>query len=327
MINSWAFLFSLFLDIRNLFYIVLVSFFSCSSPVEQTEHQTSNTPFIVVLGNAQDAGYPQAGCSKECCNNYYSGKEKKHFVSCIVLIDPQTKQRWMFDCTPDFPAQLHLLDSIFPSEKTLDGIFLTHAHMGHYTGLMYLGREAINTKNIPVYCMPDMQEFLQTSNPWQQLVSIGNIDLIPMKPDTAVQLTKNISVTPFCVPHRDEISETVGYKITAGERSVIFIPDIDKWERWETDILELIPHNDLFFLDGTFFKDGEIPGRNMSEIPHPFIEETMSLFDKLSSRDRAKIHFIHLNHTNPALMENSGAQKEIEAKGFKVALQNAVYSF
>ena len=54
----------------------------------------------------------------------------------------------------------------------------------------------------------------------------------------------------------------------------------------------------------------------MSKIPHPFIIETMSLFKNSDKKD--SIYFIHLNHTNPALNENSNEYINILEKGFKV---------
>src|SRR4030095_4756278 len=55
------------------------------------------SPFIVVLGTAQDGGYPHAGCHKECCRQFYEGKEEKHFVSSIAVIDPVSNERFLFD--------------------------------------------------------------------------------------------------------------------------------------------------------------------------------------------------------------------------------------
>jgi len=303
---------------KNTFLLLLIAFISsCHSSIQKE----MTNPFVVVLGTAQDGGYPHVGCSKECCERYYEGKEKKHFVSCIAIVDPVSHERFLFDCTPDFPLQLHLLDSIYPSEKMIDGIFLTHAHIGHYTGLMYLGRESMNAEQVKVYAMPEMNQFLQKNGPWSLLVELQNIQLISLKADSAIRLNERISVQSFLVPHRHEFTETVGYRVSTPDKSVIFIPDIDKWEKWDQDIVAMVRENDLLFLDGTFFRNDEIANRNMSEIPHPFIEESMKLFENLSATEKTKIHFIHLNHTNPALIIGGDAQKEIESNGFHIAIE------
>jgi pyrroloquinoline quinone biosynthesis protein B len=145
-----------------------------------------------------------------------------------------------------------------------------------------------------------------------------------LKSDSTIRLNERIFVTPFAVPHRHEFTQAVGYKISAGTKSIVFIPDIDKWSVWERDLQKMVKENDLLFLDGTFFKSDEIPGRNMKEIPHPFIEETMQLLASLPGKEKSKVYFIHLNHTNPALITGSEARREIEQNGFHVASDGEV---
>ena len=276
-------------------------------------------PFIVVLGIAQDAGYPQTGCEKDCCKKHWDKKIAKQNVSCLALFDPVTNRKWLFDATPDLTAQLQQTNKLQPGN--LSGIFLTHAHIGHYTGLMFLGREALNASQIPVYAMPRMYDYLTGNGPWSQLVSVKNIELKKLKADSVIKLTDKISVTPLLVPHRDEFSETVGYSIKTGSRSILFIPDIDKWQKWEKDIKPMVQQYDYLFLDGTFYKDGELPGRNMREVPHPFVQESVELFKDLTISEKRRIFFIHFNHTNPLIDKSSKEYKEVKSKGFNVAVE------
>jgi pyrroloquinoline quinone biosynthesis protein B len=206
------------------------------------------------------------------------------------------------------------------SENELpDGIFLTHAHIGHYTGLMYLGKEATNADRIPVYTMPRMKDFLENNGPWSQLVTNNNIDLVLLENNLKLEITPNVAVIPFRVPHRDEYSETVGYKIIGPNKTALFIPDIDKWEMWDTDISEAISQVDYAFLDATFFDGEEINSRDISEIPHPFIIESMYRFQDLPTSEKNKIYFIHFNHTNPMLDRESEAYQTVLKNGFNVA--------
>lgn len=285
------------------------------------EAPTEQPPYLVVLGIAQDGGYPQAG-SKE--SPAWDDPSLRRLVSCLAVVDPKTSQRWLLDATPDFREQLHRLDQIapVPERPGLTGIFLTHGHIGHYTGLMHLGREVMGTRQIPVYAMPRLAEFLRTNGPWSQLVRLNNIALRPLRDREPVRLNARLAVTPFLVPHRDEYTETVGLRIEGPRRSVLFIPDIDKWEHWDEQgqrIEEAIAGVDVAFLDGTFFADGEIPGRDLSEIPHPVITKTMDRLAELSAVEKQKVRFIHLNGTNPALNPRSEAHTTIEEAGFGVA--------
>ena len=129
--------------------------------------------YITVLGIAQDAGFPHINCEKECCDLFYNGSEEKKLVSCLGLVDLLDQKKWLFDATPDMPQQLENLKvNHLDNDKIVDGVFLTHAHIGHYTGLMYFGHEAMGANNIPGYAMPVMKQYLEENGPWSQLVSL-----------------------------------------------------------------------------------------------------------------------------------------------------------
>ncbi len=278
-------------------------------------------PYMVVLGVGQDGGVPQAG-DKDLAK--WDDPERRHLVSSLGLVDPRDGRRWLFDATPDFPQQLVELDRIAPHEGTpgLAGIFLTHAHIGHYTGLMFIGHEGIGAVRTPVYAMPRMKRYLESNGPWDQLVRYENIELREMKQDVPVAIAPEIEVTALRVPHREEYSEVVGFRIEGPERSVLYLPDIDGWDDWEAQgirIEDLLATVDVAYLDGTFFDNSEVPGRDMSGFPHPRISECIERFAPLPAAQRAKIRFIHLNHTNPALELGGEARRRVEAAGMRVA--------
>ena len=307
------------------FWIVSILTLACANPGTQQNFTSPppTQPYIVVLGTAQDGGYPQAGCNRPHCEPGWIDRSRQRFATSLAVVDPESGERWLFEATPDFRDQLRLLDEIAPSASSpgLSGIFLTHAHIGHYAGLVHLGREVLGTRGIPLYAMPRMESFLRNNGPWEQLVSLENVEIVSLKDGREVRLNRRLSVTPFLVPHRDEYSETVGYRVDGPNRSAVFIPDIDKWERWDLKVEELIAQVDVAWLDGTFFQEGELPGRSMAEIPHPFIAESMTRFQSLPDEEKAKIQFIHLNHSNPALQEGSHARESVARQGYSVARQ------
>ncbi len=296
---------------------------------------------LVVLGIGQDAGAPQIGNPNDPA---WADPSQRLLATSLGLIDHENQKRYMFEATPDIREQVQFLDETFPGKPDnqkgglgLDGIFLTHAHIGHYAGLMFLGRESAGTKNVPVYVLPRMGEFLSSNGPWSQLADLENIELKPLEDpfsfDAPVELSGNISVAAFKVPHRDEFSETAGYVITGPQKSVLFIPDIDGWAEWENlegpdwvihsdDIVirEFVRQVDYAFVDATFYDDNELPGRDMSQIPHPRVTETMDMIDAAKDETlREKIRFIHLNHTNPLRNKDSDAYKTLTTRGYKMA--------
>lgn len=297
--------------------MVVASCFIISLPV----YAGSNDPYLFILGVAQDAGYPQTGCYEEHCVPGWGDARLRRGAVSLGLVDPAANKKYMFDATPDFPAQLYNLETEASSEYyEFAGIFLTHAHIGHYTGLMFLGHEAMGASDVPVYAMPRMMEYLATNGPWSQLVNYKNIILSPLQ-NKKTESLGTLKVTPFLVPHRDEYSETVGYRIEGPRKSAIFIPDINKWSEWQTDLSELVKTVDYALIDATFYADGELPGRDMSKIPHPFVVESMEALENLPAGERNKVWFIHLNHTNPLLNAESEESKLVRAKGFNIAIE------
>ena len=125
----------------------------------------------------------------------------------------------------------------------------------------------MNADRVPVYAMPRLRRFLETNGPWSQLVTAGNIVIREWADGRTIRLNERMSVTPFLVPHRDEYSETVGIHVRGPNRSAVFLPDVDKWDRWQTRIEDVLSKVDVAFLDGNIDADGELPGRDMSKAP------------------------------------------------------------
>ena len=179
-----------FLVIGLLLIVAVESCRSKESSSADVEQKNLPDRFLVVLGNAQDAGYPQIGCAKECCKAYWEGKEEKKYITSLALVDRKANQYWLFEATPDISHQLHTLQSYLTTKDDYspDGIFITHAHIGHYSGLIQLGREAMGAKAVPVRAMPRLDSFLKNNGPWSQLVSLKNIQIQSLKADSAVSL-------------------------------------------------------------------------------------------------------------------------------------------
>ena len=279
--------------------------------------QANASDNLLVLGTAQDGGYPHTGCSDDCCKEAWEDSNQKRLIASLAVMDG--KDCFLVDITPDFKYQLQLIEHHINEKPRISGICITHAHLGHYMGLLDLGLEVMNTNEIPVYVMPKMKSFLENNAPFTQLLELNNIHLFIIQENYPIDIFKDVKIIPFQVPHRNEYSETVGYRIQTSRHSVLYIPDIDSWDGWDTDINELIKESDIALLDGTFYDKTELKNRDVSAIPHPSIRESINFFSALDKMDRKKVNFTHLNHTNNVLREGSKERKDVIKQGFQIA--------
>ena len=288
--------------------VLAIAFLNGAPAASRTAQEPASGWTLTVLGIAQDGGVPHLGCQRHSCAAARAGLRPAEKVSSLGLAHRSSGRAFLFDATPDMPAQLDALTG----GAAPDGIFLTHGHIGHYTGLMFLGKEALAADGVPVYGTRRMADFLTANGPWSLLVAGAHIALAIVTPDEPVALGDGLRVTPLAVPHRDEFTDTVGYRIDGPRASALFIPDIDRWDRWDRDIRALVDQVDLAFLDGTFSSADEISGRSFDEIRHPLIPDTR----RRLAGTGAEVWFIHLNHSNPAL---AGAP-DVAREGMSFAL-------
>jgi pyrroloquinoline quinone biosynthesis protein B len=300
---------------RLLFSVISVLAVSPGSPLLAAEPSVR----AVVLGIAQDGGVPHIGCRQELCEGARRDARRRERVASLGLVDERSGQRFLVDATPDVASQIDTLNrgrTVVDARRPVEGILLTHAHVGHYAGLMFLGREALGARGVPVYATPRMARFLRDNGPWSQLVALGNIELRDMEVGRELALTPHLRVTPLAVPHRDEFSDTVGFRIRGGDHTLLYIPDVDKWERWDRDVRAEVAAVDVAVLDGTFADAAEIPGRTQVDIPHPLVPDTTARLGGVAAR----VLFTHLNHTN-ALLRGSPPR---DGRGFTRAVDGQV---
>jgi pyrroloquinoline quinone biosynthesis protein B len=287
---------------------------------------------VVVLGTAQDGGLPQLGCRDPLCVEARRDPARRRLVASLLVADPRRGTRYLIDATPDLAAQTerarpHPATRREDGERPplFDGVLLTHAHAGHYLGLALFGREVYGARDLPVYVSDRFGRFLAQNGPWSLLVGTGAIRLCPARPDVPIALGEGLTATPLLVPHRDEFSDTYGFIVRGPRRALLYVPDIDKWERWDRRLEDVLATVDVALLDGTFAEDGEIPGRSMAEIPHPFIAETLDRLSRLPLAERAKVRFTHLNHTNPASDPRSRIAAAVRALGCAIAAEGEIH--
>jgi pyrroloquinoline quinone biosynthesis protein B len=292
---------------------------SCAAP-------GPTSPYLLLLGTAQDGGYPQIACRQPLCEAARADGSLARQVASGLIVDPQAQQRWLIDATPDLRAQVELARGhggpaadASGRPPLFDGIFLTHAHMGHYAGLVHLGREAYGSQTTPLYTSPSMGRYLRSNGPWSLLFEGGHLQQLDLELGQPLQLSPAISVTPLPVAHRGEFSDTLAFAIQGPRRRVLYLPDIDRWDGDWLDFAGWLAEYDAVLVDGTFFDGDELPGRDMTAIPHPPIARTLQAIEGLPRSERSKVLFFHLNHSNPVLDPASPQSARVRASGARVA--------
>jgi pyrroloquinoline quinone biosynthesis protein B len=294
------------------------------SPTPDTSGDSSlEGPELLVLGTAQDGGLPHAGCACPNCEAARQDPERVRRIASLALRLGDGRV-FLIDATPDIREQLDALRALEPAPPAavdrapVDGLFLTHAHLGHYTGLAFFGFESMHTNRLPVFCTPRMADYLEVNGPWSQLVRLENIVVQRVEPGSIVKLSEDLAVRLITVPHRDEYSDTVGVQIFGPQTTVLYVPDTDGWQTWDPGLLETLDGVDWALLDATFYSLDELPGRDLSDVPHPLVTQTMDLLEPLVRDGRLRVAFTHLNHSNPAVVPDGPERAAIEARGFTV---------
>lgn len=277
---------------------------------------------VVILGSAQDAGLPQLGCQCINCSRADMDPGFRRLPACLGVIDELHQRAFLIDATPAIGEQLKRLRkfvSVTAALDTLGGILLTHAHLGHYPGLLYLGREAAATRQLPVFASRRMADFLRANRPFSHLVERGEIAIMEFAAGTPFPLWDGMQATAVEVPHRNEDADTHAFLLQEGNRTLFYMPDVDYWT---PELVAQIGRCETAVIDGTFFSKQDLPAARMASVPHPPMEE--SLVQLLLYKNRANIYFTHLNHNNPAADPNSPAHQHVRRAGFHIAAENQV---
>lgn len=268
----------------------------------------------ILLGTAQDGGYPHAGCDCAHCTAARDDPSLARLVSSLGLIGVSGKTL-MVDASPDFSKQVSLLarEAGRPAPG-LDELILTHAHVGHYLGLALLGREALSIQGLPLHVTASMARFLRENRPWSHLLERGEVTLRHLAPGRSMRFD-GLRIQPFLSPHRGEDTDTIGIEIEGPKRTMLFVSDADYFA---PALVQRIEEADVAVVDGTFYDRDEMQHRDIRQVQHPFVSESVNHLAKA----RGDVWFTHLNHTN-ALLDPKAPPRL--PKPFGVAAEGQVF--
>lgn len=278
---------------------------------------------VLLLGAAQDGGFPQFGCFCRNCSAVLDGAVAGDTAVSLAVIDRGAGKWFLIEAAPQLHEQWKTFGRIFKGLE-LAGVFLTHAHTGHYPGLLFFGKESMNTSHLPVYASAEMHDFLQTNEPWGVLYRNGNIDRVDIADGCDQELTSCLTISPQFVQHRRDFTDTCAFHIRGLQRSLFFCPDIDSWEGMQPDLVAVVTSVDVALLDATFYHDEELPGRDMSCIPHPRVVHTVALLKDVTTE--TEVVLIHLNHSNCLWVDSELEESLLREDGVRVGRKGMTWS-
>ena len=173
--------------------------------------------------------------------------------------------------------------------------------------------------DIDVLAPPGVCGFMENNMPFKELILRKNILLNSITPGQEISIFEDCSIAPFQVPHRPDAITTYAYLIkrNKGQETILYMPDTDEINE---EIVDLAGKCDIAIIDGTFFSREEISTRDINEIPHPFIQDSIKLFTKMGTR----VIFTHINHTNPVNDPVSEASGKVLESRYEIARENMV---
>lgn len=288
--------------------------------------QNSNVT-AVVLGTIQDGGLPHIGCVCPRCRAAFQDPARAAYAASLAVIDYRREQPavWIIDATPDIKWQLAMLaDELGPDLqrngrlRQPDGLFLTHAHLGHIGGLPQFGPEAMAVRDMPLFGTPPLIRLLQETSLWRPVIS--RLLMRPVLPGETITLAPGLTITAVPVPHRDEWEVgTVAYRLDGPQKKLLYLPDIDGWDLWP-EARENLAAVDVALVDASFFSPDELGGR--APVAHPLVPETLRRFADIPSQ----LFLTHINHTNPILDRDSAERREVLQSGVKIAYRGLKFS-
>jgi pyrroloquinoline quinone biosynthesis protein B len=267
----------------------------------------------IVLGSGQDGGVPQFGTA--------GGLGPQRSASSVAVVGSDGSAVLM-DASPDLRSQYRRLVAspeyaARSSSEPFDAVLLTHAHMGHYTGLVHFGKEARGTRAIAAYGSPSMLAYLDANEPWASLFAEGHLRAVAVEPGETFEPIPGLRAVGHAVPHRPDHSDNVGFELTAPSRgSLLYLPDLDRWDAWP-DAHDVLARVDTALIDATFYDEMEHPDRDISTIPHPPVTDTIDRFGYLAGGTR--LILTHLNWTNRLCDPAAPEQDRVRSAGFGVA--------
>ncbi len=288
--------------------------------------------WVRVLGAAAGGGFPQWNCGCPQCRAVRDGSRPCRPCTQSSVAVSADYQRWfLLNASPDIRAQIESFPALHPRgirDSPLRAVLLTDAELDHTLGLLLL-RE---TSDLEVHATAAVHETLSRgTSVLQTLGAYTNVEWRPVATGKEVSLTDGLSYRAFSVPTnkraRFETGEgeegVVGYRITDGHtgRALVYLPGAQDLTASVRSHLEGCT---CLLIDGTCWQDDEliqlgIAAKTSRDMGHLPISGADGSLKQLAGLPIERKIYIHINNTNPILIEDSPERGIVEEHGLEVA--------
>jgi pyrroloquinoline quinone biosynthesis protein B len=300
---------------------------------------------VLVLGAAAGGGFPQWNCNDEANRRARANDPLVHPRTQSSIAVSADRRRWIvLNASPDLRqqigdhAQLHPPADGPKRASPIASVVLTNADVDHVAGLLSL-REG---QSFSLYAHPRVLGVLAANS----IFNVLNPDVVarrrlPLEESTALAdgagAPLGVEVQTFVVPGKVALwledptqpgfgstaGDTIGLRLSepGGEKSVFYIPGC---AAMPPDLAQRLAGAALVFFDGTLWRDDEMvtagvgvkTGARMGHMSCSGPDGTIAAFAGLGVKRKI---FIHLNNTNPLLIDDSPERTAAADAGWEIA--------
>lgn len=287
----------------------------------------------IVLGAAAGGGFPQWNCNCNVCRLAWAGDPRVRPCTQASLAVSGDRRHWtLLNASPDLRAQLQATPALHPRNgnrgSPIEAVVLTGAEIDQTAGLLSLRERSPFTLTATAATHAAVAD-----NPMFGALAMDVVSRRAVMPGEKFAIAGGLQAELFLVPGKvplylegenpetaGETTANVGVEISDGDKRLAYVPGAAAM----TPLLrERLDRADAILFDGTLFTDDEMirsgtgtkAGRRMGHMPIEGDGGTRAALDGVPAR---KI-FVHINNTNPILVDGSPERRSVEASGWEVA--------
>jgi pyrroloquinoline quinone biosynthesis protein B len=288
--------------------------------------------WVRVLGAAAGGGFPQWNCGCPQCRAVRDGSRPcRSRTQSSVAVSADYRRWFLLNASPDIRAQIESFPPLHPQgvrDSPLRAVLLTDAELDHTLGLLLL-REA---GDLEVHATAAVHETLcEGTSLLQTLGAYTRVELRTVATGIEVSLADDLSYRAFQAPTSKQArfgtgegeEAVVGYRITDGHtgRALVYLPGA---QELTASVRAHLEGCTCLLIDGTCWQDDElirlgIAGKTSREMGHLPISGAGGSLMQLAPLPIERKIYIHINNTNPILLDDAPERRIVEEHGLEVA--------